>query len=739
VTAPQRAILAAQATIGNRATTAAIESLRSPGSPLNAADQAYFEAAFGADLSGVRIHTGRDAAVSATREGASAYTVGRDVVFGAGRYAPGTRAGRLLLAHELAHVIQQRREGSGHEATAEADADQAARAAVAGQAAVVAAASGPGLARQAAIPSTADIQNLQDEDLEPELKSVRAWVLDPKNEANPKLAERKAYLARLESVFASRNPQHARRVRRQQTEARDVRVLSVVALPGIPHPEIIPFLQELAAGMDERIEQLPQERIARLVVRYGNMSAREKLRFAWGYIKGIGLGVWEEIKGIAELVTLPYKLIRWLVSSGANLIENWGSASGRAAEVLRLVGSAGQKAVEEIGKAIKDPAEMWRQLDRFFQAMVQSGLDKANQWGRQAADQVVEFFEQGTEEVGKGVGKIVGHILFNVLLLVATDAIGNLIKEGASLAGKLVSTVVAGVGEALAAIGRFVPKVIAALKWLGEQFLTFLKDTIALLRGALEALADLLKTLRPKAVAEAVGPGGVRITVPLEEEAGAASRALMSSAEGKVPRGSPTTTVEGLRGGATERIPTGGSKVETFEQEVKAAESKHPEAPRVRAERAEIGGELGETWKQRIGSDKVAEVRVKEIERTPYGRAQTEAVTPAGSTFAMEQEYVIKLRDGRTFQVDGMRPAGDGVLFQEHKTVETIWEQSYYSRAQARDKLRQMLINHRDIAFDLKPGCKGFFYTTNSPELRDLLTELIDSISPGERVLFPPE
>jgi hypothetical protein len=61
----------------------------------------------GHDFSEVRVHTDARAAESARAVGARAYAVGRDVVFGAGQYAPGGREGRRLMAHELAHVVQQ--------------------------------------------------------------------------------------------------------------------------------------------------------------------------------------------------------------------------------------------------------------------------------------------------------------------------------------------------------------------------------------------------------------------------------------------------------------------------------------------------------------------------------------------------------------------------------------------------------------------------------------------------------
>jgi hypothetical protein len=55
----------------------------------------------------VRVHSSAAAEQSAREVNALAYTVGRDIVFGPGQFAPGTHAGRRLLAHELAHVVQQ--------------------------------------------------------------------------------------------------------------------------------------------------------------------------------------------------------------------------------------------------------------------------------------------------------------------------------------------------------------------------------------------------------------------------------------------------------------------------------------------------------------------------------------------------------------------------------------------------------------------------------------------------------
>ena len=78
--------------------------LRMPGRPLDATSRAYFEPRFGHDFSTVRVHADANAAAnSAKAVGARAYTVGHDIVFGAGEQAHD----RALLAHELAHVVQQ--------------------------------------------------------------------------------------------------------------------------------------------------------------------------------------------------------------------------------------------------------------------------------------------------------------------------------------------------------------------------------------------------------------------------------------------------------------------------------------------------------------------------------------------------------------------------------------------------------------------------------------------------------
>jgi Domain of unknown function (DUF4157) len=89
----------------------AIQAQLNGGQPLEASSRARMESAFGADFSGVRVHTDGNAAGLSDQLNARAFTVGSDIAFGAGEYQPGSLIGDALLAHELAHVVQQR-EGS---------------------------------------------------------------------------------------------------------------------------------------------------------------------------------------------------------------------------------------------------------------------------------------------------------------------------------------------------------------------------------------------------------------------------------------------------------------------------------------------------------------------------------------------------------------------------------------------------------------------------------------------------
>ncbi len=111
------------------------EVIRSPGQALEPATRDFMEPRFGYDFSRVRVHCGTAAEQSARDVNARAYTLGHHIVFAAGQYLPRTGRGTPLLAHELAHVVQQqavahfpvgiqRYEGPEHQDLGDKHADQ---------------------------------------------------------------------------------------------------------------------------------------------------------------------------------------------------------------------------------------------------------------------------------------------------------------------------------------------------------------------------------------------------------------------------------------------------------------------------------------------------------------------------------------------------------------------------------------------------------------------------------------
>jgi len=96
-------------TLGGHDLDTYVASLGSSGQPLPENSRQFFEPRFGQDFSGVRIHTDTVAAKSAQSINALAYTTGNNIVFNSGQFSPESDSGKQLMAHELTHVVQQRK------------------------------------------------------------------------------------------------------------------------------------------------------------------------------------------------------------------------------------------------------------------------------------------------------------------------------------------------------------------------------------------------------------------------------------------------------------------------------------------------------------------------------------------------------------------------------------------------------------------------------------------------------
>ncbi len=171
------------------------------GRPLDPGVREVLGRRLGSDFRQVRIHTDAGAGESARRLSARAYTVGRDIAFAPGEYRPDTERGQRLLAHELAHVVQQGRGGAAPSPSArsplDAAAEQAASSALdAGATAPAGGGSGIGIARQAERDPVQWASQLSDPQLEEEIALRERWL-----RANPTSSPERAKVEQEQSVL----------------------------------------------------------------------------------------------------------------------------------------------------------------------------------------------------------------------------------------------------------------------------------------------------------------------------------------------------------------------------------------------------------------------------------------------------------------------------------------------------------------------------------------------------------
>jgi hypothetical protein len=199
---------------------------------------------FGHDFSDVRIHTGAAASAAAGRRGAAAYAVGSDIVFAEGRYDPDAAAGDSLIAHELAHVVQQSAVSTAGRSLldaphAESEARRAAAAAVHGRRA-------PALGYAAVAPARDAMPNKDGPRFSRVLAKLRwAWsVADPDKDAT-RGAER-AYAAIVPQIV-------------ERTESRGISLAQALMLVAQAQTEQYATSQQPASARNRLFNMMPTQ------------------------------------------------------------------------------------------------------------------------------------------------------------------------------------------------------------------------------------------------------------------------------------------------------------------------------------------------------------------------------------------------------------------------------------------------------------------------------------------------
>jgi hypothetical protein len=477
----------------------------SQGSPLAGGDQAFFGAAFGHDFSKVRVHADRGAAASAAEARAHAYTVGDHVYFADGRYAPATAAGRQLLAHELAHVVQQGRgggPGQADDARAQLDADRAGRSAAGGGPATVAEARPVGMARQ------------------PADETPAATPADPAAQAPGDAQADAPAPADAQASADAQAPADAG----TRIEEALIRRLTGALVPGdVAGPVVI----EVIRGM---VHQLTAEHAgSKLWARLLTITPKGVAQVAIGYEAGALEGLASPIGDLFGLVVFEEQVEAMARQVLASILAGQGDLSAAAQALAKEASALAGQIADEFAKFKARPAkETIADLLELPDALAGVAVHKAYDFGVQAGKDIAAALEapwKAEEEqkpapsflsmpatwtqskyeelkgrllstpwlkVGNKIGYAVGWVAIQVVLLFFTEGIGNAIEK--------VGAVIGRVGEFLGGLSKVIGQGAAKVaEFVGEigKAVTVAEEAIAgVLKKLLKPLEPLLRPIR---------------------------------------------------------------------------------------------------------------------------------------------------------------------------------------------------------------------------------------------------
>jgi len=411
--------------------------LRAPGQELDSETRSWAEAAYQRDFGRVRIHTGEQAEASAASIHARAYTVGSRIVLGPGA-AQGGANHRALMAHELAHVVQQ---GTAP-ALAQCDPGQA-------QIAPVRGATAPMVQRQEA-PEPEDTG-----------KKDLGWITEG-------------------IVVAASIP---------------ARAVGETAYD-LAHATWHGFFAEIKEHGGEAADKV-LGRVKEFVT-----SPKQLLLFFpkywWGLIKGIV----SPITGLFDLAKLGVQLVAIGGHAAETAWENKDKIVADASGLADSMRKLGGKAFDSLKSLFLHPIDTVTGLLPLLEQAKADANAAAERGGHKAAGMLLAATDQPIPDLAETAGEVIGTIVVNVALFLFTDGIGNAISQiagrlgevGAWLgrlgkAAEMLGALVGKLGELLTTVGGWVTKGEALIGKLAGALLKPLEPV-------LEEFGELVSQLR---------------------------------------------------------------------------------------------------------------------------------------------------------------------------------------------------------------------------------------------------
>ncbi len=369
----------------------------------------------------------------ATADGtAAAFALGNDVVFAPGRYDPDHPRGRHLIEHELAHVAQQRNASAAEGVAAE-----------------------------------------------------RPFV-DEERLASDPLARRPGSVAQQHVAYAPEDESF--HFESSTLDRVGNSIFGTTAWPFIKavfEGFIGGLIKDVKSGRADKAKEHLKD-----VLYPWNAG-----KFYGGYLLGLVIGffspITDLIKGIIGAVKLAIGAAQWLVKWSPLNVAAHPELQLKVVRLLESFTALGGELAKSYEEFKKDPTSLIDKLRQFFDEMMQRALGKAREIGGKAADSIFDLLDLPFFEMGKRIGEVIGALLAQVLLLVFSDAIGNLIAKGAALLGEAAEFVAGKAAKIFEWVKGFATEIAAALRSAAEGALKILRG---LAQKAIEAF-DSLKAI----------------------------------------------------------------------------------------------------------------------------------------------------------------------------------------------------------------------------------------------------
>lgn len=557
------------------------KAVSGPGIPLSSEVQQEAGALYGQNFSDVRIHTDNSAADATRALRASAFTLGHDIAFAPGRYGPDKARGRLLLHHELRHVAQQR--SATPVAVPKIDSAD----------------SGPEReARELLNPGihTVSVQRIQCAP-EDEQYSLSGGLVD--RVGSGAFGERAwpFMKAVLEGFVGGARAD----VKSGRGKAATEHIMSLITNPWA------------------------------LAKYYGG--------FLIGLVIGLVSPITDLIKGVIGLIQLAISATEWLAKWSPVGVAISPERRDKIARLYKKFAELQTEFIKAMAEFVADPRGTIRKFSGFLDDMMQMALAKAREIGSKAAHAIFDFLELPYYEMGKSIGEVIGVLLAQVLLLVFTDAIGNVVAKGASFLGK-AAEFIAG-------------KAVQVFEWVKG----FVSEVFAILRNAVRGALKLFRGLITRAV-EAFESLGALFTEAASVELGAEK--VAAGVGTRIPGPAATNVLESRMVSATRTSPA------------KVSDLRPPKVhPSNVAKEAELGKEASQGRKISDAAKQSAATqyrdnlvnrfpKLKQAELQPIKRPLGEPGLWEESVYtgSGERSWSARMRDGTKIQIDDIDQVG---------------------------------------------------------------------------------